>query len=166
MDDFDLPDDLKDDVEVIYYDENDLDFSDEEDNNIGMINDIEGNEIDRAGDQTKSIEPEVNDLSKLTFTKHTQSVFTCDLNKDGSLAVTGGEDDAVYVWFTSNGEMYMECTGHRDSVTEVGFSYDDQLVATGDMSGLIQVFYSNILNDFVMMLNLKSQLYNTFCSEY
>ena len=149
MDDLDLPDDLKDDVEVIYCDENDLNFSDEEDN-IDTTNDIEiseNNELDGTGDQTESVEAEVCDLSKLTFTKHTQSVFTCDLNNDGSLAVTGGEDDAAYVWFTSDGEMYMECTGHTDSVTEVGFSYDDQFVATGDMSGLIQVFYSNILKD-------------------
>ena len=30
--------------------------------------------------------------------------------------------------------------GHKDSVTSVGFSYDGKYVATGDMSGLVQVW--------------------------
>ena len=30
--------------------------------------------------------------------------------------------------------------GHKDSVTSTGFSYDGKYVATGDMSGLVQVW--------------------------
>lgn len=95
-------------------------------------------EIDDEG--VEDIETEVVDLSKLTFSKHGKSVFCADVTKDGTLAVTGGEDDMAYVWSTSSGEVVFECTGHKDSVTEVGFNFDGQYVATADMAGLIQVW--------------------------
>lgn len=83
------------------------------------------------------------DLSKLTFTKHTNHVLSCDLSKDGKLAVTGGQDDRAYVWQTNDGEIVFECTGHKDSVTEAKFNFDCQLIATGDMGGLVQVWNVN-----------------------
>lgn len=128
MDDFDLPDDLKDSVEVVYLDEDDVDneFGDNDDE----ITDLTGQEV----------LSEVIDLSKVSFNKHTKSVFCCDLSQDGTLAITGGEDDLAYLWSTSTGEVLLECTGHKDSVTEVHFNFDSQYVATGDMSGLIQVW--------------------------
>ncbi|XP_063144933.1 angio-associated migratory cell protein [Candoia aspera] len=81
------------------------------------------------------------DDSEVTFSKHTASVFCVSLDpKTNTLAVTGGEDDKAYVWRVSDGELLFECTGHKDSVTCVGFSYDSSFVATGDMSGLIKVW--------------------------
>ena len=32
------------------------------------------------------------------------------------------------------------CSGHKDSVTCVGFNHDSSLVVTGDMAGLIKVW--------------------------
>lgn len=76
-------------------------------------------------------------------------------------AVTGGEDDAGYVWTVASGEVHLKCTGeqnlnpsssgrkytfissfagHKDSVTCVGFSHDSALVASADMGGLIKVW--------------------------
>ncbi|GJQ69870.1 hypothetical protein Trydic_g22417 [Trypoxylus dichotomus] len=120
MDSFNLPDDddIVDNVEVVYLDE-DEEISDEDEMENQDIQEIE----DVAVNQEK-IEAEVVDLSRLTFKKH----------------ITGGQDDMAYVWQVSNGEVYLECTGHNDSVTEVGFNYDNQYVVTGDMSGLIQVW--------------------------
>lgn len=118
-------DDLGEDVEVVYVD--DFEIDDTED----QIQDE--NEEER-------FEKEVVDLSKLTFSKHARPVFSGILNKNGLLAATGGEDDMAYVWFTETGDILLECTGHKDSVTHVGFSFDEQYVATGDMSGLIQVW--------------------------
>ncbi|XP_043965690.1 angio-associated migratory cell protein [Gambusia affinis] len=81
------------------------------------------------------------DDSELTFSKHTGSVFCVSLDPaTNSLAVTGGEDDKAYVWRVSDGEVVMECTGHKDSVTCAMFSHDSSLVASGDMSGLIKVW--------------------------
>lgn len=125
MDFDDLPEDL-DDIEVIYSDGEDS----EDDAGI-----IEDDPVDQD-----HIEAEVIDISKLTFPKHGKSVFSSALSKDQKWAVTGGEDDMAYIWDTSMGEVVFECTGHKDSVTEVHFNHNDQYIATGDMAGMIQVF--------------------------
>lgn len=113
------------DVEVIDLDGDEDNIEDSD--NINIIN-------------SETLEAEVIDLATLTFNKHTKSVFCSDFNIDGTLAITGGEDDIAYLWNTSTGEVIFECTGHKDSVTEVCFNYDSQYIATGDMSGMIQVW--------------------------
>ncbi|CAG9771613.1 unnamed protein product [Ceutorhynchus assimilis] len=131
MDEFDdLPEDLGD-VEVIYSDGEEYEFDDGE-------SEVPINDMPMDADQR--IETEVIDISKLTFDKHGKSIFTSGVSKDQALAVTGGEDDNAYVWNTSTSEIVFECTGHKDSVTEVGFNHNDQYIATGDMAGMIQVW--------------------------
>ncbi|XKL68351.1 hypothetical protein PGB90_003842 [Kerria lacca] len=77
----------------------------------------------------------------IRFAGHTASVFWCDVDpKDGTFAVSGGEDDRAFVWNINTGEVLLECKNHTDSVTHVGFSFDGTYVATGDMTGLIQVW--------------------------
>ncbi|KAL3282784.1 hypothetical protein HHI36_005951 [Cryptolaemus montrouzieri] len=119
--DLDLPEDLED-VEVIYsdgeYDEND-----------------EMDEINNTEDVV------VNDMSKYTFTKHNKSVFTVDISPNQQCVVTGSEDDSAYVWNLNTREVLFECTGHKDSITEACFNHDGQYVATGDMSGMVQVWH-------------------------
>lgn len=118
-----VPEDLED-IEVIY--------SDGED---------EGpQDLEEFSTDQDSIEAEVIDVSSFTFTQHTKSVFNSAVSKDGNIAVTGGEDDVAYVWSTDTGQVLFECTGHKDSVTEVVFNHNDQYIATGDMGGLIQVW--------------------------
>ncbi|XP_018573671.1 angio-associated migratory cell protein-like [Anoplophora glabripennis] len=132
MDEFDLPDDLED-VEVIY-----SDGEDDGEENIGdMLDVVNLNETD------EEIETEIIDLALLTFNKHNKSIFSSDLNETSELAVTGGEDDIAYLWNTNNGEVLLECTGHKDSVTEVGFNRSSQYIATADMSGMVQVWNVN-----------------------
>uniref|UniRef100_A0A671WWP8 Angio-associated migratory cell protein n=1 Tax=Sparus aurata TaxID=8175 RepID=A0A671WWP8_SPAAU len=81
------------------------------------------------------------DDSELTFSKHSGSVFCVSLDPaTNSMAVTGGEDDKAYVWRLSDGEVLLECSGHKDSVTCAVFSHDSSLVATGDMSGMIKAW--------------------------
>ncbi|KAM9821234.1 angio-associated migratory cell protein [Neosynchiropus ocellatus] len=118
------PDDLADELE-------DVDFEEP------------ANQADDEGWETEDeMEAEVEqDDSELTFSKHTGSVFCVSLDPaTNSLAVTGGEDDKAYVWRVSDGEVLLECTGHKDSVTCAMFSHDSALVASGDMSGLIKVW--------------------------
>ena len=62
------------------------------------------------------------------------------MSKDEKLAATGGEDDKAFVWDTVSGDIILECTGHKDSVTFSDFNHDDSYLATGDMGGLIQVW--------------------------
>ncbi|XP_022067707.1 angio-associated migratory cell protein [Acanthochromis polyacanthus] len=119
------PNDLADDLE-------DVDFED-----AGNADD------DNEGWETEDeMEAEVEqDDSELTFSKHTGSVFCVTLDPaTNSMAVTGGEDDKAYVWRVSDGEVLLECTGHKDSVTCAVFSHDSSLVASGDMSGMIKVW--------------------------
>uniref|UniRef100_A0AAY4BEC3 Angio-associated migratory cell protein n=1 Tax=Denticeps clupeoides TaxID=299321 RepID=A0AAY4BEC3_9TELE len=120
------------------------------------LNDVEpspddlAQELDEAGfgeddgDEGWETEDEMEteqDDSDVTFPKHTGSVFCVGLDPvTNSMAVTGGEDDKAYVWSISDGEVILECTGHKDSVTCAGFSYDSKLVASGDMNGLIKVW--------------------------
>uniref|UniRef100_A0A8C3G4Z4 Angio-associated migratory cell protein n=1 Tax=Cyclopterus lumpus TaxID=8103 RepID=A0A8C3G4Z4_CYCLU len=114
------PDDLADDLE-------DVDFEDSKE--------------DEAGWETEDEMEEDQDDSELTFSKHRGSVFCVSLDPaTNSLAVTGGEDDKAFVWRVSDGEVLLECTGHKDSVTCAVFSHDSSMVATGDMSGMIKVW--------------------------
>lgn len=83
------------------------------------------------------------DHAAFVFSKHVGSVFCCDLHPDGKLAVTGGEDDRAYVWSVTDGQLVMDCVGHKDSVIFVGFSFDGAYLATADMSGLIKVWKCN-----------------------
>uniref|UniRef100_A0AAQ5YTT6 Angio-associated migratory cell protein n=1 Tax=Amphiprion ocellaris TaxID=80972 RepID=A0AAQ5YTT6_AMPOC len=119
------PNDLADDLE-------DVDFED-----AGNADD------DNEGWETEDeMEAEAEqDDSELTFSRHTGSVFCVTLDPaTNSMAVTGGEDDKAYVWRVSDGEVLLECTGHKDSVTCAVFSHDSSLVASGDMSGMIKVW--------------------------
>lgn len=121
MDDFELPDDLKNDVEVIYLDED------------------EEIEDDMEADNEEPEEP-VEDQAKVTFKGHTGPIYSSALSKDNKVAITGGQDDMAYVWSVETGELLYECTGHKDSVTAVEFNRDGKLVVTADMGGLIQVW--------------------------
>lgn len=80
------------------------------------------------------------DKSKSTFTKHEGNVYCTDLTKDGLVAVSGDGNDQAFVWNVDTKDVLLECTGHKDSVTEVGFNHDDTLVVTADMAGLTQVW--------------------------
>lgn len=110
--DFDLPDDLADDVDVYYMDEDDAD------ENIELV----------------------EDKSVLTLTQHKQCVFRANFSQSHLMIVSGGQDDTGFVWNLPSGDISFECTGHKDTVTEASFSYDDKYVATGDMSGFIQIW--------------------------
>lgn len=127
QDDMELPD-----VEVIYLDDGE---------ELEIMGGYDGEEFDASEgedaelDDNRFIE-EIKDISKLTFKLHKKSVFVCALSTDESIAITGGEDDVAYLWTVANGEVILECTGHKDSVTEVAFNHDNTLVATGDMGGM------------------------------
>ncbi|XP_047545134.1 angio-associated migratory cell protein [Vanessa atalanta] len=84
------------------------------------------------------------DHAIMVFDKHNGSIFCCDLHPSGKLAITGGEDDKAYVWSVETGDVVMDCTGHKDSVIFVGFSFDGAFVASVDMCGLIKVWKCNL----------------------
>ncbi|XP_015181937.1 PREDICTED: angio-associated migratory cell protein [Polistes dominula] len=86
------------------------------------------------------IDPEKEDAT-LVFTGHKSgSVFCGFLSKAGKIAVTGSEEDKAYVWDTTTGEIILNCTDHKDSIIFAEFNFDETYLATGDMSGIIQLW--------------------------
>lgn len=98
--------------------------------------DLEGDEELMQADEEIVLE----DTSIQAFTDHTQSVFSVALHPSAPLAVSGGEDDAAYLWDTSSGDLLMSLTGHEDSVVAVAFSSGGDMVATGGMDGKVRIW--------------------------
>ncbi|KAL8292441.1 hypothetical protein RQP46_001053 [Phenoliferia psychrophenolica] len=81
------------------------------------------------------------DDSKVSFVAHEAAVFAVALHPaDPLVAVSGGEDDLAHLWRTDTGAEIVRLTGHTDSVTSVGFSFDGEMVATGGMDGRVRVW--------------------------
>ena len=80
------------------------------------------------------------DSSIQRFTNHTNSVFAVAVHPFAQIAVSGGEDDLGYIWDYTTGEELAKLTGHADSVTNVGFSHDGEMIATGGMDGKVRVW--------------------------
>ena len=72
----------------------------------------------------------------------TGPVYCSSISPDGEKAATGGGDDHAYVWDVKTGEILSSLSGHKDSIVQVHFSSDGSLLASADMSGLIQVWKS------------------------
>ncbi|XP_067007301.2 angio-associated migratory cell protein isoform X2 [Anabrus simplex] len=105
------------------------------------IDDTENAEENESDSASSTEEPPPPDISKMVFSKHHGPVFCCSLEpKEGTLAVTGGQDDRGLVWNIESGEIVLECNDHHDSVTHVEFNHDGTYVATGDISGTVQVW--------------------------
>lgn len=74
-----------------------------------------------------------------TFTRHSDSVLCCSLDKNVRLAVSGGIDDTAFVWDINTKHVIFECVGHKESVVAADFSANSTYVATGDLNGYVQV---------------------------
>ena len=99
---------------------------------------------DDAGDETVD-QPDDEDVvwednSMQHFPNHNQSVFAIAAHPTAPLAASGGQDDLGYIWSLTNGEVIAKLTGHTDSVVNVAFSSDGEMVATGGMDGKVRVW--------------------------
>lgn len=126
--DFIAQDDI---VEVI------LDDDAEGDHPMDEEEDVEGEEQDEEEADEEIV---YEDTSIQAFTDHTKSVFAVATHPNAPLAVSGGEDDAGYLWDTSSGDLIMRLDGHEDSVVAVAFSSSGDMVATGGMDGKVRVW--------------------------
>lgn len=76
-----------------------------------------------------------------SFEVHEGAVFSVALHPvDDTLAVSGGEDDLAYLFRVPTGEVVAKLSGHSDSVTSVGWSFDGEMVATGGMDGRVRIW--------------------------
>ena len=83
------------------------------------------------------------DDSIAAFYSHRKSVFCVQLHPNfpnPPIAVSGGEDDAAWIWNTIDGSEIAHLSGHTDSVVAVAFSHDGEMVATGGLDGRVRVW--------------------------
>lgn len=74
------------------------------------------------------------------FAAHEGPVYTVFAHPTAPLAVSGGGDDAGYIWNITDGEIVVKLTGHTDSVSVAAFSSDGEMVSTGGMDGKVRVW--------------------------
>ena len=80
------------------------------------------------------------DNSIQQFSGHEGPVYSVSAHPTAPLAVSGGGDDAGYIWDVTDGEIVVKLTGHTDSVSVAAFSSDGEMVSTGGMDGKVRVW--------------------------
>jgi len=123
LEEIDIPDDQ--------YDNEDDDDMDEDGLPDGLRVVVEENENE---------EEEVEDNSKLTFSKHGKSVFCVAPHPQLEIVASGGEDDHAYIWKRGSGEVEQVLDKWGDSVNQVVWSSDGSMLAASDMGGQVRVY--------------------------
>lgn len=109
-------------------DQGDEPMNDEDDeDDAGLVDDDQGEVV-------------WEDNSIQHFAGHEGPVYTISVHPTAPLAVSGGGDDAGYIWNVTNGEILVKLTGHTDSVSVAAFSSDGEMVSTGGMDGKVRVW--------------------------
>ncbi|KAF8501648.1 ribosome biogenesis protein Sqt1 [Russula emetica] len=106
----------------------------------------EGDEpMDDEDDEAGGVEEDQGEVvwednSIQLFSGHEGPVYTVSAHPIAPLAVSGGGDDAGYIWNVTDGEIVVKLTGHTDSVSVAAFSSDGEMVSTGGMDGKVRVW--------------------------
>lgn len=81
------------------------------------------------------------DDSIYSYFLHRGSAFACDINPDGKLIASGGEDDRFIITEFPSGNNVLDCDNYfQDSVIMVGFNHDGKYVSACDMLGNLGVW--------------------------
>ena len=68
----------------------------------------------------------------VTFTQHTNNVFSTDIAPNGRIAATaGGFNNEIYLWNLTTGKVRQKIVGKGERIWCVGFSKDGQSIAWG-----------------------------------
>lgn len=129
----DIPDDE-------FLDPNDVLAIDDEEGDYPMDDDDDDDGEPHEHQEGEDEEMVLEDTSIQQFASHRKPVYAVAAHPTLPIAVSGGEDELGYIWNTADGETILRLTGHTDSVTNVGFSSDGTLVATGGMDGKTRVW--------------------------
>lgn len=92
---------------------------------------------------------------------HFKGVSSVDVNRDGSLILTGSIDTRVRLWDRATGKLLQSFNDHKDAVTQVQFSPDGQRFASTDRSGTVLLWdlvSGGLLRRFPKQDNLISSL--------
>lgn len=137
-------------VEIEIDDNDDLPPSDDDDD--GDDDMMDGGEVGVVDADESDEEFSGVDDSRATVTHGNAVLAVAGSGTDNSLFVTGGQDDVAIMWKIKEVvqpetqqpglacDEVVRLTGHTDSVTSVGFSYDGQFVATSSYDGSVKVW--------------------------
>jgi hypothetical protein len=75
-----------------------------------------------------------------TFTGHARAVQSAALSPDGSLAVSGGDDDDLRLWDVATGKTVRLLKGHTNQVWCVAFSPDGKYVLSGGDDNTVRLW--------------------------
>lgn len=97
--------------------------------------------------------------NKITsFTEHLNTVGATDISPDGKTAVTGGgEDEEIYLWDLTTGQVKQKMVGKGEEVCNVGFAKDGYSIAWGKKWSSASLFAHGPLNkSFQIKLDSRS----------
>ena len=83
-----------------------------------------------------------------TLGEEYDTILTADLSADQSLVAIGGPSKVVKVFDLASGEILYQIKKHSEWVTQVQFSPDGILLATGDRNGGLHVWEARTGNAF------------------
>ncbi len=109
---------------------------------VGGSGDPNAMQVGAGGEEEEGME-QLEDTSIAAFYEHRKSVFTVELHPafpSPPLAISGGEDDAGWIWSTHDGAPVAKLDGHTDSVVAAGFSFTGEYAATGGMDGQVRIW--------------------------
>jgi WD40 repeat protein len=80
-------------------------------------------------------------LSTISFQgAHSDSVTAVTFRPDGQVVATGGWDDVIRVWQTSNGKLLRTLRGHKSHITALAFNPSGKLLASSSADGTIRLW--------------------------
>jgi WD40 repeat protein len=82
-----------------------------------------------------------------TLSAHSAPVFGVAFNLDGSRLATGGYDNALRIWNTSNDTMLAEFTGLGDRIGTLSWSSNGTTIFATSTDGSAHVIFTNIATD-------------------
>lgn len=127
----------EDDILAEVGDDGDQPMEDDDEEAGDIVGDLPEAGPSNVGDDDDEV---LEDNSMGHFPNHTSSVFAVATHPSAPIVASGGEDDLGYIWDLHTGDVIVKLTGHTDSVTNVGFSSDGEMIATGGMDGKVRVW--------------------------
>jgi WD40 repeat protein len=79
-----------------------------------------------------------------TFRGHESGINTVAVNHDGSLVLTGGQDNTAGLWEVSSGKMIALYRGHSGGILQVAFRPDGKQVATVSQDGTARLWPADL----------------------
>lgn len=75
------------------------------------------------------------------YVGHTNKIRHLAVSKDGKKALTGGEDNAVYLWDIDTGKPLQKMTGHSSWAWQVAFAPDEKrAISSGGMDKTVRLW--------------------------